>query len=212
MPPRPWFFPVSQLVLRKVREKLFSALWPIQSLPQLQSATVLGKQPQHVHQWMWPCSDKTLFTKASRRPHLGHWPQFANLCSTPRSSTEHERSPFEYVDVFDGLWESLDQMKILHFFPAGNNTICRSHAIIRRWAKTKSLELINQAVFLRQISLPGFNLVTFCFHKWGRRKKVWKTKVKKKKGKSDRATLTLQWGEGGYYLRYLWKPSSTQTF
>lgn len=30
----------------------------------------------------------------------------------------------------------------------------------------KSLELINQAVCFRQISLPGFNLARFLFPKW----------------------------------------------
>jgi hypothetical protein len=40
----------------------------------------------------------------------------------------------------------------------------------------KSLEFINQAICLRQMTLPGFNLVIFYFYKWG-----WSRKVKKDK-------------------------------
>lgn len=53
----------------------------------------------------------------------------------------------------------------------------------------KFFELINQAVFLKQISWTGFNLVIFCFHKWRRRKKYERLRQKKNR---NQETLAFQ--------------------
>lgn len=117
-------------------------------------------------------SNNTLFTKWA----VGHiWPSGLSLPTSaplPGKTLLLFSRPLT-LPFWACVWwtgESCDQLKILHHFPAGSYTICRSHEM-GRWAKMKSLELINQAVFLRQISLPGFNLVFFCFHKWRWRKK-----------------------------------------